>query len=223
MLRRGSARLRRMAAGTSDGRFISTRIRRVDGNVGACADGDAGVGTGQGQGIVDASPTMALLRMLQLDDRSPCRRAARLRSPRPTCISANGSSGALVVTGEHDHADALACSSDGAGLSSLDGIGHRDDAQQTACSAEEQGRFALCGKGCGLLLRLCGHGDFGADKGRIAAKKISTPSLCGQTVARQGGKTSGYLRGGELLRVGARPARPLPAGARSCAPVRRQG
>ena len=180
-------------------------VRRVDGNVGACADGDAGVGTGQGRGIVDAVAHHGhLAGCLQLaDDRF-------LAVGQHTCdhlvhtgLPANGSSGALVVTGEHHHADAHGLQlPDGAGAVLLDGIGHRDDAQQAACSAEEQGRFALCGEGCGLLLQLCGHGDFGSDKGRIAAKDLHAVQLCGQTVARQGGK-AGYLGGGELLRVGA--------------------
>ena len=116
----------------------------------------------------------------------------------------------------------MACSSRMAwGLSSLDGVGHRDDAQQAARPAEEQGRFALCGEGCGLLLQLCRHGDFGSDKGRIAAKDLHAVQLCGQTVARQGGKT-GYLGAVKLLRS-VQASTALASGCSLCAPVRRQG
>ena len=149
-------------------------VRCVDGNIGACTDGDAGVGAGQGRGVVDAVAHHGhLAGCLQLAD------DGFLAVGQHACddfvhtgLPANGVGGALVVAGEHHHADAHVLQFlDGAGAVFLDGIRHRDDAQQPVRAAEEQRRLA------------------------------HAVQLGRQTVARQG-REVGHLGGVQLLRLG---------------------
>ena len=180
-------------------------VRRVDGNIGACTDGDAGVGAGQGRGVVDAVAHHGHLAVgLQLAD------DGFLAVGQHACddfvhtgLPANGVGGALVVAGEHHHADAHGLQLlDGAGAVFLDGIRHRDDAQQPVRAAEEQRRLALSREGGGLLLQGGRHGDPGLDENGVAGKDVHAVQLGGQTVARQGRKV-GHLGGVQLLRLGA--------------------
>ena len=180
-------------------------VCRINGNIGACADGDAGIGTGQSRGVVDAIAHHRHLAVgLQLaDDRFLAVRQHACNDLVHTGLPPDGVGSALVVAGEHHHADAHGLQlPDGTGTVLLDGVSHCNDAQQTARPAEEEGCLALCGEGCGLLLQLCGHGDFGANKGRIAAKDLHAIHLCGKAVARQCGKV-GYLGGAQLPCLGA--------------------
>ena len=161
---RRAARLRRMAAGTSESlRVHQDDVGGVDGHVGACANGDAGVSTGQGGGVVDAVAYHGYLAAgLKLADDSLLAVGQDARDDLVHArLSANGVGGALVVAGEHHHPDAHVLElPDGLGAVRLDGVGHGDDAQQMACAAEEEGRLALSGQLFGLLCQCGRQGKF---------------------------------------------------------------
>ena len=106
-----------------------------------------------------------------------------------TGLPANGFGGALVVAGQHHHADAhIPQLPDGLRAILLDGISYRDNAQQTTCAAKEQGRLTLrsqCGR---LRLQRSRDSDLCANKCSAAAKDLLTLQLGGKAVARQGSK-----------------------------------
>ena len=166
-------------------------VRSVNGYVRACANGNAGVSAGQGRGIVDAVAHHGYLAvLLQLPDNGLL---ALGQYPGNHLIhpglSANGLGGALVVAGQHHHADAhIPQLPDGLRAVLFDGICYRDNAQQTTCAAKEQGRFTLSGQCSSLRLQRSGDRDLCANKSSVAAKDLLTLQLGGKAVARQGSK-----------------------------------
>ena len=166
-------------------------VRSVNGYVRACADGNAGVGAGQGRGVVDAVAYHGYLAvLLQLPDNSLF---ALWQHPGNhlvhTGLPANGFGGALVVTGQHHHPDAhIPQLPDGLRAVLLDGICNRDNAQQTVSAAKEEGSFTLCSQRSSLRLQRSRDSDLCTDKGSIAAKDLLALQLGGKAVARQGSK-----------------------------------
>ena len=166
-------------------------VRSINGYVRACTDGNAGVSAGQGRGVVDTVTHHSYLAvLLQLPDDGLL---ALGQHPGKHLIhpglSANGLGGALVVAGQHHHADAhIPQLPDGLRAILLDGISYRDNAQQTTCAAKEQGRFTLSGQCSSLRLQRSGDRDLCANKSSVAAKDLLALQLGGKAVARQGGK-----------------------------------
>ena len=166
-------------------------VRSVNGYVRACTDGNAGVSAGQGRGVVDTVTHHSYLAvLLQLPDDGLL---ALGQHPRDHLVhpglSADGLGSALVVAGQHHHADAhIPQLPDGLRAILLDGISYRDNAQQTTCAAKEQGRLTLrsqCGR---LRLQRSRDSDLCANKCSAAAKDLLALQLGGKAVARQGGK-----------------------------------
>ena len=172
-------------------------ISRIDGDIRARTNGDAGVGAGQCGRIVDAVADHGdLARFLKLADDGflAVRQNARddLIDAR---LSADGVCGALVVASQHHDPDAhILQFADGAGTVLFDGISHSDHTQQTARTAEVKRRLALVGKRRSLFFQCGGNGDFRFNKGRIAAVNLHAVQLCGQTVSGQSRKIGDFRR-----------------------------
>ena len=166
-------------------------VRSVNGHIRACADGNAGVSSGQGRGVVDAVAHHGYLAvLLQLPDNGLL---ALRQHPGDhlvhTGLPADGFSGALVVTGQHHYPDAhVPQLPDGLRAVLLDGICHRDNTQQTTCAAKEEGRFTLRSQCSSPRLQRSRDSDLCANKSSVAAKDLLTLQLGGKAVARQGGK-----------------------------------
>ena len=121
-------------------------VRGVDGHVRARADGDADVRAGERRGVVDAvadhgDPAI----LLELADH-------RLLAVREHAghdlvhagLRADGLRRALVVAGQHHHADAHVPElADGLRAVLLDDVGHGDDARRDAVLEKQQRRLAL--------------------------------------------------------------------------------
>ena len=166
-------------------------VRGVNGYVCACANGNAGVSAGQGRSVVDTVTHHSYLAVLLqlLDDgllalgQHP---GNHLVHPG---LSANGLGGALVVAGQHHHADAhISQLPDGLRAVLLDGICYRDNAQQTASAAKEEGSLTLRSQRSSLRLQRSRDSDLCANKCSAAAKDLLALQLGGKAVARQGGK-----------------------------------
>ena len=163
-------------------------VRRVDGHVGARADGDADIRPGQGRGIVDAVAHHGHLSLLlQLaDDALLAVREHTGDDLVHAGLGADGLGGALVVSGEHDHSDAhVPHLPDSLGAVLLDDIGHGDNAHQLLVLAEEQGRLTLLRQL--LRLGLDGGGDLrlGLDELQVAGGELGAVELGGDAVAGQ--------------------------------------
>ena len=168
--------------------FHQHHIRRVNGHVGACADGDADVGAGQGGGVVDAiahHDDLALA--LQAADDALLAVGKDSRNDLiHTGFGANGSGGALVVTGQHHHMQThVPQLLNGAGAVLLDGVRHGDDAAERAVLRKEQRRFAFLRKRVTQRLRFSGHRQLLRKKPAAAAHQHRAVQHAAQPVAGQ--------------------------------------
>ena len=177
-------------------------VRRVDGDVRTGPDGDAGIGPGQGRGVVDAvAHHRQAAQLLEPAHHRflAVRQDARDHRVHPG-LSADGLRRALVVPRQHDDADAqlselLDC------LRALlpKDVRHGDQAQQRPVPREEQGGLSFLRQLRGLPPDLFRHrqGPFQIPKAPTDQRPaLAVPS--GQAVARQGGK-AGHFQGADLL------------------------
>ena len=136
-------------------------VGRFDGDIGAGANGNAHIGSGQGRGIIDAVADHGNLFALGLEladllllilGEDLC------HHPVDAGLAADGLGGFLVIAGEHHHIDAqLFEFSNGLAAGRLDHIGHRDQAKHGAgplCLADkEEWCFTLLGQAVCLGLQ----------------------------------------------------------------------
>ena len=179
-------------------------VRRINGDVRSGTDGDAGVGAGQGRGIVDAVADHGdLAGGLQLANDGVLAVGQDASNDLiHACLTADGVGGALVVAGEHHDPDAHVLQfTDGAGAVLLDGIGHGHHAQQTARAAEVERRFALACQRGGFCLQAGGHSGLCRKEGRMACVNFFAVQRCSQAVAGQGCKV-GDFRGFDGVGLG---------------------
>ena len=135
--------------------FHKHHIRRVDGNVGACADGNAGIGGSEGRCALMPSPTIATGPYF-----CSCRTTASLPPGRtPATTSSTPASLPMasavrwIIARQHHNADAHAAQlPDGLRAFRLNGVRHGNEAEQPAVFRKQQRRFAGLGKRIRLLL-----------------------------------------------------------------------
>ena len=161
-------------------------VRRVDGHVGSRADGDAGVGPGQGRGVVDAVAYHGHL--APLHQAADGGLLALRQHPGDDLIhpglGPDGPGGVLVVAGEHHHMDThIPQLPDCLWAVLLDDIRHGDDAQQLVVTAEKQRRFSGFCKCSGLLLHLIRDSCDCGNTLIIAAAELAAVQYTGQTVS----------------------------------------
>ncbi len=169
------------------------------------ANGDAGVGAGQGGASLMPSPTMAgLAGGLQLADHGflavrqhPGDHSVPHRPALPMASAVRWLSPVSMMT-----LRPMACSSRMARGCPLDGVGHRDDTQQTACAAKEQRGLTPAPRAQLLPVPARpGTVTLVPVKAALPPKDLLAVQLGAQAVARQSCKV-GHLRGVQLLCFG---------------------
>ena len=171
-------------------------VRGVDGDVRACADGDADIGPGERGRVVDAVADhghSALLPELPDDLGLAVGQHAGHHFVH-SGLRGDGAGGALIVAGQHDHAHAHVLKLlHGLRAVLLDDVGHGNHAQQAAVFGEEQRGPALSGQRFGLTHERVRHGNLRGDVFHAAAKEGFSVYAGGQAVSGEGG---------EILRFG---------------------
>ena len=187
----------RCAAETDGGGDVQKRalhkhhVRRVDCNVGACADGNAGIGGGEGGGVVDAvadhSDGAVFLKLMH-DGLLAARQNARDYIVHARKL-ADGVGCALVIARQHHDADAHAAQlPDGLRAFRLDGVRHGDEAEELSVFRKQQRRFAGLGKRIRLLLNFLRQCKLRSHIFDAAAKQLRVQYRRGQTAAGDGGE-----------------------------------
>ena len=187
----------RCAAETDGGGDVQKRalhkhhIRRVDCNVGACADGNAGIGGGEGRCVVDAVADHsdgAIFLQLPHDSLLTARQNARDHIVHARKL-ADGVSRPLIIARQHHNADAHAAQlPDGLRAFRLNGVRHGNEAEQPAVFRKQQRRFAGLGKRIRLLLNFLRQCKLRGHIFDAAAEQLRVQHCCGQTAAGDGGE-----------------------------------
>ena len=193
----------RRAAEPDGGRNVQKRtfhqhhIRRVDGDVGARADGNAGIGGGEGGCIVDAVADHGDRPVfLQLTD------DGLLAAGQHACHDvvdarelADGRRRARVVARQHDDADAHAAQlADGLRTLRLDGVRHGDEAEEPAVLRKQQRRLACLRERVRLLFHFLRQRQLRGHIPHAAAQQLRAQDRRLQTAAGDGGKILRGLR-----------------------------
>ena len=118
-----------------------------------------------------------------------------------------------VVARQHHHPDAHVLQLPGwpRGLSSLMASATAMTPSSLPAPRKEEGRFALRGKGCGVVLQRLGHLHLGGNEAGVAAEDLHAVQSGGQAVAGQGGKV-GDVAGMRWSRASASASTALASG-----------
>ena len=168
--------------------FHQDHVRRVDGNVGAGADGNADVGSRQSGRVVDAVADHCRLALclefanLQL---LALRQDAR-DDLVDTCLPADCLCRPLIIAREHDDADAHVLQlAHRLRAVFFDHVRHGNHAEQLSVQTEIERRLARIAAGLRLLPDLRGDLRLRADEGIVAAAKRLSFKNCFQAVSGQ--------------------------------------
>ena len=163
-------------------------VRCIHGHVGAGTDGHTDVRPGEGRRVVDTIAHHGhLAALLELANHLllAIGEHAGHHFIHPG-LAADGSSGALVVAGEHDHVDAHGLHlADGLSTVVLHHIRHGDDAKQHTVAAEVEGCLAFSSQGVRFLRQGAQGGAALFHKAAVSAPEdVSLPGGS-EPIARQ--------------------------------------
>ena len=163
-------------------------VRSGDGDVRACADGDADVGAGQGGRVVDAVADHGH-DALFLEPADHGLLAVGTHAGNDLVhagLGGNGSGRPFVVAREHDGVEAHVLEFlHGAGAVFLDDVGHGHKPEKAPVPGKAERGLALAGKLFGTAPRTVGKGAGRGNEGKASAGKRASPELRPQPQARQ--------------------------------------